>query len=698
MPLPEGGKAGSGEDPEVRILYRGLEPGPRIQGSNSGHSLRGLSRRRYFFLANFPVALLIMSLLGISIENHRGEPVAGASVCTDTVLVGTSDRRGVAAIPEGLDSVLVRAIGYLDWEGPVPSSGTIRLRPVTVPSGMVVTVSARRGTLRDRFPATTTLGPDEMKVLGRSGLRRLMALSGGVFVREYGGSMPVVSISIRGSDPAHSKYLVDGHDISSSMDGYPGLTLDPLVFGGMEIARGSGSSYSSGGMAGTLNLLPTSPAAPPGASLSGGSDGSGRLFGSLPWKSSRLALSLRRSRGTGGTTGYSGTFLLNGIRSRTAYGLLASLSAGETESPSWSLPTDGRRERGSIDGWGRLVLGGVRLSSGFRLGRQNYRSTVPEDTDDTHDEAGAGLEAEIRGTAAGLDMRLSTGMHLDGVRSTSIGTRNITEFRSSLEAGISSGVSAGASVALSFVPGREILHGAGVMLGAPLGDSLIIAHAGASLGFRRPTLNDLYWPEDSFARGNPDLGPETSAEVEAGFSVGAGHSMSLSLTGFTGESSNLIRWEPEAGGIWTPVNTARVLRRGMEVETRAGSGPLEISSALTLLDVRDNDPGSVNFGRTLPYVPDCTWSAGAVLRFPRTWVWSLGAEGTGIRFMNYSETSWMKAYSIVSAGVTVRPAFLEGVSLDIFADNLLDEKYMETSGFEGRGRVFHFGLGWSGEQ
>lgn len=649
-------------------------------------------------MAYFPAATLIMSLLCITIEDHRGEPVAGASICTDTIIVATSDRMGIAAIPGGLDSVRVRAIGYMNWEGPVPAAGIIRLRPVTVPSGMVVTVSARRGTLRDRFPATTTLGPDHMEVLARSGLRRLMTLSGGVFVREYGGSMPVVSISIRGSDPSHSKYYVDGHDISSSMDGYPGLTLDPLVFGGMEISRGSGSGYSIGGLAGTLNLLPPSPAAPPEASVSAGSDGSGRLFGSIPGRSSRYALSLRRNRGAAGTTGYSGTFLLNGMKDRTSCGLLASVSAGETESPSWSPPTDGRRERGSIDGWGRLVLGGVTLSSGFRAGRQNYTSTLPEVTDDTHDEAGAGLGAELRGAAAGMDMRLTTGIRSNGVWSTSIGQRTFTEFKSSLEAGYSSGVSAGASIALSFAPGRETLHGAGVMLGAPLGDSVIMTHAGASLGFRRPTLNDLYWPEDAFARGNPDLGPETSTEVEAGFSVAALQNVHLSITGFTGGSSDLIRWEPAAGGRWTPVNTARVLRRGIEAETRAGSGPLEISATLTLLDVRDNDPGSVNFGRTLPYVPDITWSAGATLRFPRRWLWRLGAEGTGIRFMNYSETSWMEGYTIISCGAAVQPGFLDGASLEIFADNLLDERYLETSGFEGRGRVFHFGLSWSGEE
>lgn len=623
--------------------------------------------------------------------------MAGACVCTDTILVGISDRRGILDIPEGIDSVQVRAMGYGKWEGPVPASGIIRLRPVTVPSGMVVTVSGSRGILRDRFPATTTLGPDGMKVLGRSGLRSLMALSGGVFVREYGGSMPVVSISVRGSDPAHSKYYIDGHDISSAMDGYPGMTLDPLVFGGMEISRGSGSRYSTGGMAGTINLLPSSLAAPAGAAVSAGSDGSGLLLGSLPGGSRRFTLSLRRNRGTEGTTGYSGTFLLNGMADHTSYGLLASLSAGETESPSWSLPTDGRRERGSIDGWGRLTLGRVTLSSGFRAGRQNYMSTLPEETDDTHDEAGARLGAEMRGAAAGLDMRLSTDIHLDRVWSTSIGGRELTECKTSLEAGYSSGVSAGASVALSFVPGRETLHGAGVMLGAPLGDSIVITHAGASLGFRRPTLNDLHWPEDAFARGNPDLGPETSTEAEAGFSIQPVQCMRFSITGFTGESEDLIRWEPGADGIWTPVNTARVLRRGIEAETWAEPGPLELSATLTLLDVRDDDPASVNYGRTLPYVPDCTWSAGAALRFPRRWLWNLRAEGTGIRFMNYSETSWMKAYSIISGGVTVRPAFLEGVSLEIFADNILDEDYMETSGFEGSGRVFHFGLSWSDE-
>ncbi|MBN2585710.1 MAG: TonB-dependent receptor, partial [Candidatus Fermentibacteraceae bacterium] len=398
-----------------------------------------------------------------------------------------------------------------------------------------------------------------------------------------------------------------------------------------------------------------------------------------------------------GTTGYSGTFLLNGMMNAASYGMLASVSAGETESPQWTLPTDGARERGSLDGWARLTLGRFMLSSGIRAGRHRYRSTVPDLVDDTHDELGAHSGTEFRGKVAGLDIGISAQLLLNRVRSTSIGSRGTVELRTSLEAGYISGISATGSVALSAVPGSSTLTGAGIMLGMPFPDSVLLTHAGASLGYRRPTLNDLYWPEDSFALGNPDLGPETSVEAEAGISLHALRWTRVSVTGFAGESRNLIRWEPGPGGKWTPVNVARVLRRGIEAEAWAEAGSLEMSGTLTLLDVRDNDPGSVNYARTLPYVPDYTWALGAGIELPRRLEWNLGISGTGIRFMNYSETSWMPVYTVVSAGLSLRPAFLENVAVELSVDNLFDEEYLETSGFQGMGRVFHMGLRWKGK-
>ncbi|MEN8209259.1 MAG: TonB-dependent receptor plug domain-containing protein, partial [Candidatus Fermentibacteria bacterium] len=185
--------------------------------------------------------LISVSQADIIITDTAGTPLAGASICTDTTLIGISDANGEVSLPDGIDSLKVRVIGYETWEGAIPSSGSIYLMPVPVPSGMVISVSASRCGFRDLFPATTVLGRDDLEYLARSGLRALTSRSAGIYVREYGGAMPVISISIRGSDAAHSEYYIDGHDISSSMDCLPGMTLDPVLFGALEISRGGGS-------------------------------------------------------------------------------------------------------------------------------------------------------------------------------------------------------------------------------------------------------------------------------------------------------------------------------------------------------------------------------------------------------------------------------------------------------------------------
>ncbi|OPL18545.1 MAG: hypothetical protein AVO35_04225 [Candidatus Aegiribacteria sp. MLS_C] len=643
------------------------------------------------------LALLVLRIIGIIVTGPSGEPVPGASVLQGHNLVGITDSLGSVNLPDTAGTLTVFALGFVEWRGTVPPSGRVVLEQVPVPSGIVVTVTGDRSTLRRRFPATTMLDGEDMETLSRSGLEGLMSLSGGVFVREYGGSIPVVSISIRGSDPAHTSYSVDGHDLASCMDGSPGLVLDPAVFGGMEVSRGSGSRFMSGGMAGTLNFISAAASRPPKVSVDISDDGSGGVSGSVRAGEGRLGFSLRRSVGVRETTGYGASLIYTGKTGPLTGGALASVAGGGTENPDWSIPTDGTRERGSLDCWGRAELGSdLSLIADLRTGRHVFCSTVPESIDDTHDEAGAGFGAELRIRPAGIHAIISAGIEADRVWSTSLGDRGRTALEGSIEAGFLEAVSVNASAAVNHVPGETTLPGAGIMLGAPLLDSMVIAHAGAALGFRRPTLNDLYWPLDSYAVGNPDLEAETSLDTEAGVSLHPARRASISVTAFFGRSRDLIRWEPGAEGIWSPVNRARVARRGVEAEGWASIGSMELLGTLTVLEVRDDDPCSPEFGRTLPYVPDHTWSLKASIALDRKWRVNAGARGMGIRFTNYSETSWQAAYALLQAGIDFRPSLHAGITMELSVDNLLDEEYLETSGFPGRGRTFRAGLRWTG--
>jgi len=603
---------------------------------------------------------------------------------------------GEVILPAGADSVQVRAIGYKTWEGEIPSSGRIFLASVPVPSGMVILVTGVRGGFRDRFPATTVLNRDDMEYLGRSGLRSLSSRCGGIYVREYGGAMPVISISIRGSDAAHSEYYIDGHDISSSMDCLPGMTLDPVLFGGLEVSRGGGSGFLKGGMAGTLNFIPESSGLPSRVSLTAGDDESISLSAGFTAGINRIALSIRRLAGISGSRAHDAALLIHGNAHPLSYGFLAAASSGETESPDWTLPTDGVRKRYSLDGWGRWSAGSFRLSAGLRTGRHEYFSTEPSNVDDTHDESGGDLTLEYNLPLLPFHLGLSAVTSLDMVRSTSIGERERLTGETAMTAGYADGVSVSLSASLNVVSSEQSMHGAVLSMGLPVLDSLLLLHTSASTGFRRPTLNDLYWPEDNFALGNPDLLPETSVEFESGISLSSLDRLKFSITAFIAETEDLIRWEPGESGKWSPVNISRALRKGIETEVWFSEHPFEITGTFTLLEVTDNCSESVNYGRILPYTPDYTFGVSTGVEFPRRAHWSVSAGGMGMRFINYSETSWMPAYMIFSAGVDLFPEFMGNFSVNASVENLLDENYQETSGYAGKPRTLYFGIKWNG--
>lgn len=83
----------------------------------------------------------------------------------------------------------------------------------------------------------------------------------------------------------------------------------------------------------------------------------------------------------------------------------------------------------------------------------------------------------------------------------------------------------------------------------------------ASRNFRMPTFNDLYWSPG----GNLDLVPESSYQIDLGQQWQADH-LTLNLNGFHIATRNMIRWLPQASGIWSPINVDEVRTYGVEGE------------------------------------------------------------------------------------------------------------------------------------
>ncbi len=689
-------EGGGRDDPEVRILHRGLELHSPLKGVSSGLNLRGfISRRRYFL---FQVLLLIsaVSQTALSISDTAGFPVIAASVFSDSIMIGITDSEGTVLLTSEPDSIEVHVIGYNTWQGPMPPSGHLVLVSVPVPSGVVISVTASRRGFRDRFPSTTVLNRHDIEFIASAGLRSLNSRCSGIYVREYGGAMPVISVSLRGSDPGHSGYYVDGHDIGSSMDGLPGLTLNPIVFSGVEIARGGGSGFLKGGIAGALNFLPESTELPSRASLSISNEGALSVSCGITTGRNRLGLSVRRLVGIESTVAHDGVVLFNGSTDGFRYGFMAAASGGETESPDWSPPTDGIRQRYSFDGWIRWILNNYTLSSDFRTGRHIYSSTTPTVIDDTHDELRGSVTVECGMPFMCFETHLAGRTVFEQVWSTSLGERDRLTGDLSFSSGYTDAISITGSTRLNIISKGDTKFGAVLSAGAPVFDSLFIIHASGSRGFRRPTINDLYWPEDTFARGNPDLKSENSLETEIGLSLIGCEFMKLSTTGFLAITDDLIRWEPGSDGKWSPVNISEALRKGIETEVLFRYRSLTVRGSFTLLSVTDDSPESTNYGSVLPYTPDYTFGVESGLDIFSGIRCSVSLSGMGIRFKNYSETSWLPAYSIISAGLDMPLPFTSNFSIGTSVDNMFDEEYQETSGFRGKPRTFSFTIKWSG--
>jgi outer membrane cobalamin receptor len=88
--------------------------------------------------------------------------------------------------------------------------------------------------------------------------------------------------------------------------------------------------------------------------------------------------------------------------------------------------------------------------------------------------------------------------------------------------------------------------------------------ASVSKSYRAPTLNDLYWPNDGFSEGNPDLDPETGYAAEVGISM-MKERFKVDAFAFTRYVIDGIDWAETAPFFWQPSNVGKAIYPGAEI-------------------------------------------------------------------------------------------------------------------------------------
>lgn len=132
------------------------------------------------------------------------------------------------------------------------------------------------------------------------------------------------------------------------------------------------------------------------------------------------------------------------------------------------------------------------------------------------------------------------------------------------------------------------------------------------LSYRAPTFNDLYWPEDNYTVGNPNLKPESGMDWDIGFRlqypVLAG--LYVESAYFHNHMKDLIIWESE-GGKWMPnnVDEARIYGIENEVKLHLIEGYLKTSLNYTYLRAINLSESITEYGKQLVYRPKNTFNA-----------------------------------------------------------------------------------------
>lgn len=174
--------------------------------------------------------------------------------------------------------------------------------------------------------------------------------------------------------------------------------------------------------------------------------------------------------------------------------------------------------------------------------------------------------------------------------------------------------------------------------------------------YRYPTLNDFYWDPG----GNPDLKPEQSWNLEAGYDYTVFNSdesrnhQKVAVTGFYNLVDDWIQWVPQAN-YTTPVNLKKVENAGVEIET-SGSlkfGNWRLSNRVSYAYTHSTTVevyGDENGNGQLPYVPYHKVSGGLSLQLKK-WELRYSQNYTSRYYTTAGNDVYMPSYTVANVSL-----------------------------------------------
>jgi len=217
-----------------------------------------------------------------------------------------------------------------------------------------------------------------------------------------------------------------------------------------------------------------------------------------------------------------------------------------------------------------------------------------------------------------------------------------------------------------------------------------------SEGFRAPTFNDLYYPDECFfgfcySSANPNLSPERSRSYEVQWRSRYSDSGSLELALYRTDIEDAIVSDISTG--WQPYNVQTARINGLEAALSEQLFGWQAQLALGLIDPRDRDSG-----HTLPRRAKRTLNLDLDRQFGD---FSVGANWRAVsgRYDDAANTTELDGYGLL--GLRGSWKVSRDISLEAKLNNLLNKDYIEATyssgqyGYNSEGRTVLFAVTWA---
>ena len=200
-------------------------------------------------------------------------------------------------------------------------------------------------------------------------------------------------------------------------------------------------------------------------------------------------------------------------------------------------------------------------------------------------------------------------------------------------------------------------------------------HGLISRAYRAPTFNDLYWPDEGWAKGNLNLNPEKGIIGEVGTDISINKYLTSGLTYYRSDYKQLIQWSDNGSGVWQPMNVSSAVINGLEFSNKIFiSTNLDLNINYTYMIAKDKKTH-----KYLVYQPEQKIDSSLKYNDHHGLTVELKGQFTGIRYGDAGNDVKVKSFYVF--GLSASKKFKSGITCFGYIDNLFNRKYQVQDGY-----------------